>query len=178
MIALIFFLLFCQAFGAFVGACAAVWGEIVYIVATRLAGDDKSRQVRDGKIDSAERAHLRAIGGGLRFGMMLLLLASLALVIVSYALHGALQPAMTASYWIFITLALLIIVVSWALARKKISFALGSAICFAAWWFLVYLTLGLLAIISFGAALALFVILVAVCYAVLYYARLLALHKK
>jgi hypothetical protein len=81
------------------------------------------------------------------------------------------------SYWLFITLTLLIIVVSWALARRKISFAFGSAICFAAWWFLVYLTLGLLAIISYGAALALFVILVAVCYAALYYARLLAQHQ-
>jgi hypothetical protein len=167
MIALIFFLVFCQAFGAFIGAFTALWGEVVYMLA-----------MRDGKIDAAERAHLRAIGNGLRFGMMLLLLASLALVIISYALHGALQPALTASYWVFITLALLIIIVSWALARKKISFAIGSAICFTAWWFLTFLTLGLLSIISYGAVLALFTVLVAVCYAVLYYAHLLVSHKK
>lgn len=167
MIALIFFLIFCQALGACIGAFAALWSEISYVLA-----------LHDGKIDAAERAHLRAIGKGLTFGMTILLLASLALIIVSYTLHGALQPALTASYWIFIMLALLIIGVSWALARKKISFAMSSAISFTAWWFLVYLTLGLLPFASFVSAFALFVILVAVCYAVLYYVRLLASPKK
>ena len=167
MIALIFFLVFFQASGAFIGAVAALWSEVAYVLA-----------MRDGKLDAAERAHLRTIGHGLRFGMTLLLLASFALVIVSYTLHGALQPALTASYWVFITLVLLIIAISWALARKKISFAFGSAICFTAWWFLTYLTLGLLPVLSYGAVLALFVIFVAVCYAALYYARLLALHKR
>ena len=167
MTLLIFFLVFCQAFGALIGAFTALWGEIAYIHA-----------MRDKKIDAAERAHLHAIGKGLRFGMMLLLLASLALVIVSYSLHGALQPALTASYWMFIIIALLIVGISWALARRKIPFAVGSAICFAAWWFLAYLTLGLLPIVSFDAALALFVVFAAVCYALLYYIRFFSLHKK
>jgi len=161
---LIFFLLFCQAFGAFIGAFAAICGEIAYILA-----------MRDGEIDTAERAHLRFIGKGLRFGMTLLLLASLGLVITSFVLHGTVQPAMTASYWIFSLLILLVIGISWALARKQISFALGSAISFAAWCFLTYLTLGLLPMISFSAALALFIVSVAVFYSALYYIRLLAL---
>ena len=167
MIALIFFLIFCQAFGACIGAFAALWGEVAYIIA-----------MRDGKISVAEHAHLRAIGNGLSFGMTLLLLASLGLVIISFTLQGALQPALTASYWILITLSLLIVVVSWALARRQISFVAGSAILFTAWWFLAYLTLGLLPMISFGAAAALFVVLVAVFYAMLYYARFFASHKK
>ena len=63
---LVSFLFFCQALGALGGALAAVWGEASYI-----------RAVRAGHLDRAERAHLDAIAKGLRFGMVLLLLASL-----------------------------------------------------------------------------------------------------
>jgi len=162
MATLILVLVFCQALGAFAGAFAALWGEIVYVLA-----------IRDGKIDSAERAHLRVIGNGLRFGMMLLLLSSLALVVISYLLHGEVQPAMTASYWIFMTFAVLIIIISWALARRNIPFALGSASALAAWWLLAYLTLGQLPV-SYGAAAALYVVLTAVLYGVFHYLRILA----
>lgn len=167
MNALILFLIFCQALGASVGACTAIWGEISYIFA-----------MRDGKIDTAERTHLRIIGHGLRFGMTLLLLVSLVLVIVAYVLHDALQPALTASYWVFITFALIIIYISWALARSHISFALGSAAALTAWWLLTYLTLGRLPMYSFGSAIAMYVVLTAIIYAVLYYVRLFALHKR
>lgn len=166
MTALVSFFIFCQALGAFIGAFAAVWGELAYI-----------RAMRDGKIDAAERAHLHVIGHGLRFGMSLLLLASLGLVIVAYAKHAALQPALSASYWIVIVLALLVIGISWALSRQRISFAFGSAIAFTAWWFLAYLTLGWIPPLSFGAAVAFFVIATAIFYALLQYARFLALHK-
>ena len=54
MAALIFLLIFCQAFGAVIGAFAALWAEVAYIIA-----------MRDGKIDAGERAHLRAISKGL-----------------------------------------------------------------------------------------------------------------
>jgi hypothetical protein len=167
MIALIFLLICLQSFGACVGAFAAIWGEVVYILATR-----------DGKIDKAERAHIKAIGHGLRFGMSLLLLASLALVIVDYTLQVMLQPALTASYWSFIVLAVIAIVVSWLLAHKKISFIAGSAISISAWLFMVYLALGLLQVTSFISVIAMFVVLVVVFYAVIYYVRLLASHKK
>ncbi len=162
---LILFLVFCQAFGALVGASTAIWGEIAHIIA-----------MRDGKIDIAERAHLRIIGNGLRFGMTLLLLASFVLVAISYSLHGTVQPAMTASYWVFMTLALLIIGISWALSRRNISFALGSTAAFTAWWLLAYLALGQLPALSFGGAIALYIVLSAVMYAIFHYIRLLALH--
>ncbi|OGG94233.1 hypothetical protein A2609_02930 [Candidatus Kaiserbacteria bacterium RIFOXYD1_FULL_47_14] len=167
MITLISFLISCQAFGAVVGVGTAVWGELAYI-----------RAMRDGKLDTAERAHLHIIAKGLRFGMTLLLLASLGLVIVEYLLKGAVQPALTASYWVFMTLSLLIIGISWALSQRHISFLLGSAITFTAWWFLAYLTFGLLPVHSFGSALATFVVLTAIIYAMLHYVRLLALHKR
>jgi len=163
---LIFLLIFCQALGALAGAFTAVWGEIAYIHA-----------MRNGRIDSAEREHLLVIDKGLRFGMALLLLASFALVIVSFFLHYELQPAMTVSYWIFILFALLVIFISWALARKNISFELGSSAAFSAWWLLSLLALGWLPVASFGTAVSLYVVLTAVMYAVFHYIRLLALPK-
>lgn len=160
------FLVFCQALGATTGALTAVWSELAYI-----------RAMRDGQIDSAERAHLRSIARGLRFGMFLLLLSSLGLVVVAYLVRVAEQPALTASYWILMALAVSIIGISWALSLRRISFALGSAIVFTAWWFLVFLTLGQVPALSFGAAAAFFVVATTIFYALLQYARMLALHK-
>ncbi len=158
-------LVFCQAFGALIGAFLAIWGEFSYI-----------RALRDGKIDTAERAHLQMIARGLRFGMTLLLLSSLGLLIEAY-LFSFPQPALTVSYWTLIALALLIISVSWALSRKSISFALGSASIFTAWWFLVYLSFGWIPPMSFGATVMSFVIATALFYGILHYARLLATPK-
>jgi hypothetical protein len=73
MITLVSFLVFCQAFGASVGALLSVWSEFAYI-----------RAMRDGQMDVAETAHLKIIANSLRFGMTIMLLASLGLVIVSY----------------------------------------------------------------------------------------------
>jgi len=167
MATLFAFIVFCQALGACVGAVTTVWGELAYLKA-----------MRDGKIDHAERAHLAVIAHGLRFGMTLLLVSSLALVIVAYLSHAALQPALTTGYWTLIVLAVLVIYVSWALSRGRISFALGSAIAFTGWWFLAYLTLGLVPELSFGATVAFFVVATAVFYGILQYARFLAGSKK
>lgn len=167
MAALTSFLVFCQALGALAGALAAVWGEISYINA-----------MRDGKIDAAERAHLLSIARGLRWGMPLVLLSSLGLAMVAYLRGTALQPALSAGYWTLIALAFLIIAVSWALSHRRISFAFGSAIVFTAWWFLAYLTLGLLYPLSFGATTALFAVATAIFYAILQSARFFALRNR
>lgn len=167
MAALVPLLLFCQALGASVGAFMAVWSEIAYI-----------RAMRDGKIDVAERAHLHVLARGLRFGMTLILLSSFGLVVAAYLLHTALQPALTPSYWTSIALALLIIGISWALSRHRVSFVFGSAGVFTAWWFLAYLSLGRLPALSFGAAVALFVVATAMFYAVLQAGRFLVLRAQ
>lgn len=160
-------LIVCQAIGAIIGAYTVIHGELTYIRATR-----------DGRIDEAERVHLVHIGRGLRYGMLLLLLASLGTVIMSYTSHAAVQPAVTVSYWIFMLLALLVTIVSWALARKHLSLLLGSAVVFTAWWFLVYLAIGLLPSLSVGSAAALFVIFAGIFYAMLRYVRRFALPPK
>jgi hypothetical protein len=166
MVALISFTVFCQALGAFIGAGAAIWGELAYM-----------RAMRDGKIDVAERAHLRIIAHGLQFGMVLLLLASFVLVVLAYLLKASTQPALTTSYWSLIVAAFVVIYVSWALSRKKISFALGSAIAFTAWWFLAYLSIGWLPGISFGATIAFLFVATAIFYGILAYARMLTYRK-
>ncbi len=155
-------LVYCQALGAVVGAVTAVWSELAYVKATR-----------DGRVDGAERAHLDIIAHGLRYGMSLHLLASLGLVIFAYQSHTSLQPALTASYWTLIALALIIITLSWALSKKRVAFKLGSASIFTAWWFLVFLSFGLLPL-TFGAAVMSFIVATAIFYGLLYYARLLA----
>lgn len=130
-------LLVCQALGAVVGAGTAVWGELAYI-----------RAHRDGKIDRHERAHLAVIERGLRFGLSLVLLSSLGLVVAAYVGEAVIQPAYTMSYWLLIGLAFVVLSVSWAMSRKVLSFAYGSAIAFAAWWCLVFLTVGGLPVAS------------------------------
>lgn len=140
------FLVFCQALGALVGALTAVWGELAYVHA-----------MRDGHLSKAEKAHLAVIGRGLRFGMSLLLLSSLGLVLLSYALQAPLPPAFTASYWILIALSALILLVSWLMSRKYLRFSVGSSVAFSAWWFLVYLTAGQLPAATTGATILFFV---------------------
>ena len=156
-------LVFMQALGAVVGVVYAVLAELEWM-----------RAVKDGKIDRAERAHLTQIAKGLRFGMMTILVSSLGLVILAYMAHG-MQPAETASYWTMILFALLIVALSWALSRKKVSFALGSAAVFAAWWFLATLTLGQIPAMNFGSALAFYAVATGVFSGILYYARTLIL---
>ncbi|MEK7554161.1 MAG: hypothetical protein AAB517_02225 [Patescibacteria group bacterium] len=163
MTSFISFLVFCQALGASIGAVTVLWGEFAYI-----------RAMRDGEIDIVERAHLDIIARGLRFGMTLLLLASLGLVIVAYILQATTQPALTPAYWTLIVVALVIVGVSWAISRRHFPFSLGSAIIFTSWWFLAYFTLGLLSPISFGSSVAFLIIATAVVYATISYLRFLA----
>lgn len=163
---LIALLVVCQVIGTLVGAFTAVWSEIAYV-----------RAMKDGTVDAAEREHLRVIASGLRFGMLIILLSSFGIVVTAYKLQAGPQPALTPNYWISIVLALVIIGVSWALSRQRVSFAIGSAVVFAAWWFLAYLMIGWLPPLSFGAAILFFVVVAAIFYALFTYVHLFALRK-
>lgn len=149
-----------QAAGALFGAFAAAAGELAYL-----------RALHAGEPARGERAHLDHLARGLRFGMTLILLASFGLAMLAYLARAAAQPAFTAGYWTLTLLALALIWVSWALSRGRIWRPLGAAVAFTAWWFLAYLALGFFPQISFGAALALFVVSTAVFYALLGYLR-------
>lgn len=155
-----------QVIGASIGVVTAIWGEFAYIKAHR-----------DGMINHAERAHLTMISHGLRFGLTLLLVSSLGLTLIAYEIRSKLQPALTPSFWILMILSLLVIFVAWALSRHKLSFAVGSATLFTAWWFLAYLTLGLLPALPFGSIVALFVVATAVFAVILHWARRFIWHS-
>ncbi|MFM2331127.1 MAG: hypothetical protein RLZZ26_634 [Candidatus Parcubacteria bacterium] len=150
-----------QAFGALVGALTSVGAQRAYVKA-----------MRDGHIDHAERAHLTAIGHGLRYGLTIMLISSFCLVVAAYLVPVTPQPALTPSYWMLVALALIIISISSMLARRRTPFKLASATIFTAWWFLVFLSFGWVSL-SFGAAMMSFIVTTAIFYAILYYARLL-----
>ncbi|MFA7302200.1 MAG: hypothetical protein WC030_00430 [Candidatus Paceibacterota bacterium] len=167
MSALTSILVFCQALGAFVGATSAVWSELAYMWA-----------MRDGRVNKAERAHLKSIDRGLRFGMSLLLLSSLGLVVSAFATDSALQPAFTESYWTLVVLALLVILVSWVMSRRYLSLAIGSAISFTAWWFLLYLTTGQLATGTVGTTATFFAIAAVLVFILLQTGRRISLSRR
>lgn len=153
-------LVYIQAFGAIVGVGSAVRAELAYV-----------RAMRDGRVSEAERHHLDAIAHGLKYGMTVLLLASLGLVVASYLAGAAVQPALTSGYWSFVALALLVIFLAWALSRQHVSFTIGSAAIFTGWWFLLYLALGRFPLGSFGATAFFFLVATAVFYGILQLVR-------
>jgi hypothetical protein len=157
---LIVFFVILQAVGAILGAGGSVWGEVSYFQA-----------IRDGRIDRAERAQLAVIARALRWGMLLLLVSSIALVLIAFIIESPFQPATTASYWSLMTLAFAVIWASWALSRRRAAFWLGSAIVFTGWWVLALLALGRLPLLSYGATLAFFVVACAIIAGVLAYIR-------
>ncbi len=161
MEALVSFVVFVQSLGVLVGLGYATLGEYFYIQA-----------MRDGRIDIAERLHLRTISKGVRYGMTLVVLTSFGLVITDYLRDVPVQPALTPQYWVFMSLILLVIGFSWALSRSRVSFALGSAVTLSGWIFLVYMALTREPLLSFGSTVALFVITTALLYAALYYSRI------
>lgn len=151
-----------QAAGAVIGAGGAVFAEIFYV-----------RAIQDGKIDDAERAHLRVVADALRWGMLILLVGSIGLVLTDFVYLVPVQPALSHAYWIEMGLAFAIIFFSWALSKKVIGFSLGSAGVFAGWWLLALLVLGRLPDVGFGAAVALYIVSTAIISAFLMYARML-----
>jgi uncharacterized membrane protein len=94
-------------------------------------------------------------------------------VITDFVYYLPVQPALTHAYWVEMGLASAIIFFSWALSRKFVRFVLASAAIFTGWWFLAFLVFGRLPEISFGAAIALYVVTTAIITAALSYARIL-----
>lgn len=149
-----------QAAGAVVGAGGSVFAEVFYFEA-----------IRDGRIDEGERAHLRTVAEALRWGMILLLVGSIGLVILNFAYITPVQPALTSAYWLQMFLAFVVIAFSALLSRGRVSFTLGSAAVFTAWWLITFLAFGQLTSLSFGEGIAFFVVALAIIAALLSYMR-------
>src|SRR3989344_2544373 len=154
------FLVTLQALGTLIGAFFALRGEIAYLGA-----------MHDGNVDEAEKSHLDHLASGLWYGMTLVMAASSGLIVIAYRLGGEIQPAETSSYWSFIALVLVVTLATWALSRSHLSFSFGSAAVFTGWWFLLYLAVGKLPTVSFGASAALFIVATVLFWGLLHYLR-------
>jgi hypothetical protein len=154
------FLVTLQAVGTVIGAFFAVRGELAYVGA-----------MHDGNVDEAEKRHLDHLASGLWYGMTLVIASSAGLILVAYKLQAPIQPAQTSSYWSFIALVLVVTLATWALSRSHLSFSFGSAAVFTGWWFLLYLAVGRLPAVTFGATAALFVVATILFWGLLHYLR-------
>jgi len=154
-----------QAVSAVVGAGGAVVGEISYF-----------RAIGDGRIDAAEAAHLAVIARVLRYAMSGLLIASFVLVVSAYVRASSVPPAVTSGYWMQTLLAVVIIWSTWALSRRRVTFAVGAGTAFSAWWFIALMNLGQVPALSFGALLMYYIVASIIIVAVLYYLRSLYPH--
>ncbi len=163
MEALFALLAFTQAIGALIGAGGGVFAELYYF-----------RAMKDGRVDEAERSHMRVLATTLRIGMIVVLLSSISLVILDFVYLRHPQPALTATYWTQMLIAIGVIVASWALSRKRISFVWGSAIVFTGWWYLACLSLGQMPLMSLGSALALYLVSTVIMAGLLSYARMMS----
>lgn len=166
MSALTAFFVYTQALGALGGALAAVWGEIVYV-----------RAVEDDCVTTAERTQLHVVAASLRYGMGMMLISSLALVVISYHSGAALQPALTGSYWLFMVLALGVVYIAKRMSEGRMAHLTGTAVLFATWWFLAYLSFGLVPALPFGALVALYLFASVVLFGVLQYVRTFFIHN-
>lgn len=109
--------------GAALGAVGITMGELFY-----------ARALADGKLENYEREYIRATFWSLRWGMTLVLFASVATILAEYLALSTPQHVLTASFWLTITAALVIILAGWGLSRRKIPWWLGSAAGFSGWW--------------------------------------------
>ncbi len=123
---LIFVIALIHALGAGIGAAGITFAEVRYLKA-----------VADGNIDTHERDYIRTTFWALRWGMAIVLLSSIALGIVQYQLPGAPQAVLAVSFWASTTIALVIILAGYALAKGIMPWSIASALGFAGWWMIL-----------------------------------------
>ncbi len=153
-------LAFLQAAGAIVGAGGSVLSELFYY-----------RAIRDGRVTGAEREVLDFNANTLTLAMIVLLLSTVGMAVVDFLIGSATQPAVTAPYWVEVTIVLVVIASSWGLMRRRLPHWLGFAAIFTGWWYLALLTLGQVPPASYGASLAVYVIGTAIIAGLLSYFR-------
>jgi hypothetical protein len=125
-------LFICAALASLGGALGAVgisFGELFY-----------ARAIADGKIENCEKEYIRATFWSLRAGMALVLIGSIGRIALQYFAWDAPQHALTDSFWMSLTLAIVVMVAGWALSSNRIPWRLGSALGFAGWWMIFVLT--------------------------------------
>ncbi len=135
--------------GAAFGVGGVTYAEVTY-----------TKAIADNRITDRERDYFAKSFWALRWGMTTVLLSGIALIIVQYFLPDSPDTVLYAPLWMQNTLALVVTLSAWLMARKYISWWLGSSIAFAGWWML--LILDAFALFPFSYLILLFTYFVAV----------------
>ena len=114
--------------GTALGCGGITFAEIFYLKAAK-----------DGRIDAAERDHIRSTYWAMKWGLSIALVAGLLLTVVQYQLQASDQAVMYAALWMQDTLAVIIIISGWALAARAFPWWLATALAFSAWWTMLLL---------------------------------------
>jgi hypothetical protein len=122
MEAVIPFLVLVHTLGAALGAAGITFAEVLYLKASA-----------DGRIDRRERDYVRSAFWALKWGMGAVLLSSIAVIFAQYAAGGE-QLVLLPAFWASLTLALVILLCGYELARKRIPWTVATGFGFAAWW--------------------------------------------
>jgi len=117
-----------HALGAAVGAGGITFAEILYLKASA-----------DGRIDERERDYIRTTFWALKWGMATVLLSAIALIIAQYQIPAQAQAVTTPAFWAQLTLALVVLLAGYELARKRAPWLVATSFGFAAWWMILIL---------------------------------------
>jgi hypothetical protein len=128
LIALASLLIGLHLLGVTIGVAGITFAEIFYLKATA-----------DGRIDAREKEYIRSTFWALKWGMFIVLISGSLLILVEYQLPFMNQAVLFAPLWVQETLCLVIITSGWALVKKKVSWFVGTALAFSAWWMILIL---------------------------------------
>ncbi len=121
-------LAFVHVLGAAIGVAGITFAEIFYLKATA-----------DGRVDARERDYLHTTFFALKWGLLVVLLAGIALGVLSYAFPLVPVQVLSAPWWFMNTLAFSIIFAGWSMMRGAVSWWLSSSLAFSGWWMLFML---------------------------------------
>lgn len=117
-----------QALGAALGVAGVTFAELFY-----------TRAVVDGKINTCEKKHIEHTLWALRWGVIVVVLAGIALIMVEYYIPNAVQSVLTSSFWMTQTLTVVVLIFGILISRSLVPWWLGSAAAFTAWWMMLAL---------------------------------------
>jgi hypothetical protein len=150
-----------NALGAIIGTAFVTWGEIFY---TRAAADER--------IDHHERKYLRHLFRSMKFGMLLVLISSVALVVLEYLVPTAPETVLTSPFWALQTFVWLILILGWLLSKDRVAWWFGSAAILVAWWMIVLIDFGFLDSYTYLVLIAAYVVVTFVLAGLLGYVRI------
>lgn len=147
--------------GAILGALYNTFAEVFYIKAAS-----------DGNIDAHERKYLRRLFRGLHAGVIIILFASIALIVLEYLVPDAPQAVLTGPFWAVQTITLAMLLFGYELSKRAAPWWLASAAMLAGWWMLVAIDAGLFNTLGYIPILVIYAIALLVLAGIVGYVRM------